>query len=49
MSKDFCCRAFMLHYSSNSVTKLLASTGATLGTFSVGVGPKGVAFDGANI
>lgn len=45
MSKDFRCRAFMLNYSSNSVTKLLA----TLGTFSVGVGPKGVAFDGANI
>jgi len=34
---------------SNSVTKLLASTGATLGTFGVGSVPVAVAFDGANI
>jgi DNA-binding beta-propeller fold protein YncE len=33
---------------SNSVTKLLASTGAVLGTFTVG-SPNYVAFDGANI
>lgn len=34
---------------SNSVTKLLASTGAVVGTYSVGGIPRGVAFDGANI
>jgi hypothetical protein len=33
----------------NNVTKLLASTGATLGTFAVGTTPVEVAFDGANI
>ena len=32
-----------------TVTKLKASTGAVLGTYSVGNGPLGVAFDGANI
>jgi len=31
------------------VTKLRASTGAALGTFSVGKAPLGVAFDGANM
>jgi DNA-binding beta-propeller fold protein YncE len=31
------------------VTKLRASDGKVLGTFSVGRGPEGVAFDGANI
>jgi DNA-binding beta-propeller fold protein YncE len=31
------------------VTKLRASDGANLGTFSVGGGPYGVAFDGANV
>jgi hypothetical protein len=31
------------------VTKLRASDGVTLGTFSVGGLPVGVAFDGANI
>jgi DNA-binding beta-propeller fold protein YncE len=31
------------------VTKLRASDGSTLGTFPVGAGPVGVAFDGANI
>jgi YVTN family beta-propeller protein len=34
---------------SNNVTKLLAATGALLGTFPVGSNPKAVAFDGANI
>jgi hypothetical protein len=34
---------------SNNVTKLLASTGAVLGTFTVGTNPIGVAFDGANL
>ena len=34
---------------SNTVTKLLASTGATVGTYPVGTIPTGVAFDGANI
>jgi YVTN family beta-propeller protein len=33
----------------DTVTKLLASTGATVGTYTVGNGPRGVAFDGANI
>jgi DNA-binding beta-propeller fold protein YncE len=35
--------------SDNTLTKLLASTGATLGTFTVGAAPVGLAFDGANI
>jgi DNA-binding beta-propeller fold protein YncE len=34
---------------SNSVTKLRASDGAHLGTFSVGNYPFGIVFDGANI
>jgi DNA-binding beta-propeller fold protein YncE len=33
----------------DNVTKLAASTGATLGTFPAGDRPSGVAFDGANI
>jgi hypothetical protein len=33
----------------NSVTKLLASTGAVVGTYAVGNQPNGIAFDGANI
>jgi hypothetical protein len=33
----------------NSVTKLLASTGATLGVYPVGTHPIGLAFDGVNI
>ena len=33
----------------STVTKLLASTGATVGTYTVGRYPTGVAFDGANI
>ncbi len=35
--------------SDNTVSKLRASDGATLGTFTVGDSPIGVAFDGANI
>jgi DNA-binding beta-propeller fold protein YncE len=31
------------------LTKLLASSGAVVGTFTVGSGAEGVAFDGANI
>ena len=31
------------------MTKLQASDGAVLGTFPVGAGPRGIAFDGANI
>jgi DNA-binding beta-propeller fold protein YncE len=31
------------------VTRLRASDGANLGTFSVGTGPAGVAFDGSSI
>jgi len=34
---------------SGSVTKLLASTGATLGTYTVGTSPYWLAFDGTNI
>jgi hypothetical protein len=33
----------------NTVTKLRASDGSTLGTFSVGTFPRGLAFDGSNI
>jgi DNA-binding beta-propeller fold protein YncE len=33
----------------NTVTKLLGSSGKTLGTFTVGSKPVGVTFDGANI
>lgn len=33
----------------NTVTKLLASTGAVQGTFAVGLQPFGVVFDGANM
>jgi uncharacterized protein (TIGR03437 family) len=32
-----------------SVTKLLASTGAIVGTYQVGTAPEGIAFDGTNI
>jgi DNA-binding beta-propeller fold protein YncE len=32
-----------------TVTKLLASTGAIVGTYGVGYNPQGVAFDGTNI
>jgi uncharacterized protein (TIGR03437 family) len=34
---------------SNNVTKLLATTGATVGTYAAGTGPEGIAFDGENI
>jgi YVTN family beta-propeller protein len=34
---------------SDTVTKLLASTGAALGTYPVGGNPLGIAFDGINI
>jgi YVTN family beta-propeller protein len=34
---------------SNTVTELLASTGATVATYTVGSNPVGIAFDGANI
>ena len=34
---------------SSSVTKMLASTGATVGTYPVGLTPQGIAFDGVNI
>jgi DNA-binding beta-propeller fold protein YncE len=32
-----------------NVTKLLASTGATVGSYIVGTNPTGIAFDGTNI
>ena len=35
--------------SGSTVTKLLAATGALVGTYPVGASPTGVAFDGANI
>jgi DNA-binding beta-propeller fold protein YncE len=35
--------------SGTTVAKLLPSTGAVVGTFSVGQAPAAVAFDGANI
>ena len=34
---------------SSTVTKLLASTGAVIGTFGLGSCPEGISFDGANI
>ena len=39
----------MTNYSDNTATKLRASDGDLQGTFNVGNGPIGVAFDGANI
>jgi len=33
----------------NTVTELVASTGAVVGTFAVGSGPVGIVFDGVNI
>jgi DNA-binding beta-propeller fold protein YncE len=33
----------------HTVTKLLASTGAVVGTYGVGTAPVGIAFDGTNI
>jgi len=35
--------------SGSSVTKMLASTGATVGTYPVGLTPQGIAFDGVSI
>ncbi len=40
---------WVTNWEDGSVTKLLASTGAVVGTYSVGANPVGVAFDGANI
>jgi DNA-binding beta-propeller fold protein YncE len=40
---------WVANFTDGTVNKLLASTGALLGTFSVGAGPDGLAFDGANI
>jgi DNA-binding beta-propeller fold protein YncE len=37
------------NFSSSNVTKLRAGDGVSLGTFSVGSIPIGIAFDGANI
>ncbi len=39
----------MANHFGNTVSKLRASDGMTLGTFAVGNGPVNVAFDGANI
>jgi uncharacterized protein (TIGR03437 family) len=40
---------WVTNYQNRSVTKLLASSGAVVGTYPVGVYPDGIAFDGANI
>ncbi len=40
---------WVTNFDGNTVTELLAATGAVLGTFPVGTEPEGVAFDGANI
>jgi len=40
---------WVTNVSGNSVTALLASTGAVVGTYSVGSYPRGIAFDGTNI
>jgi hypothetical protein len=40
---------WVANHDGNSVTKLLASTGAVVGTYGVGSGPVSVAFDGTNI
>lgn len=37
------------HGAGGSVTKLLASTGALVGFYGTGLGPRGIAFDGTNI
>ena len=39
----------MTNYNGSSVTKLNASDGALVGTYTVGSNPLGIAFDGANI
>src|ERR1700733_6322324 len=40
---------WVTNYNDNTVTKLLASTGATLGTYPAGSTPNAATFDGANI
>lgn len=40
---------WVANYDSNTVTKLNAATGGSIGTYAVGTNPYGVAFDGANI
>jgi DNA-binding beta-propeller fold protein YncE len=40
---------WVTNFGSNTVTKLLASGGALVGTYTVGSNPYGVAFDGTNI
>ena len=40
---------WVTNYASNTVTKLNSIDGAVQGTFAVGSGPRGVAFDGSNI
>ena len=40
---------WVANQNSNNVTKLRASDGATIGTFTVSSLPSGLAFDGANI
>jgi DNA-binding beta-propeller fold protein YncE len=39
----------VVNYFDGTVTKLRASDGTNLGTFTVGTSPAGVVFDGANI
>jgi DNA-binding beta-propeller fold protein YncE len=40
---------WVTNYGGGTVTKLSGSSGAVLGTYSVGRAPYGVAFDGINI
>ena len=40
---------WVTNYSDNTVTKLRASDGSLVGTYSVGNGPKDICFDGASI
>jgi DNA-binding beta-propeller fold protein YncE len=37
------------NFDGNSVTKLQASDGSLMGTYTVGVNPYGIAFDGTHI
>jgi hypothetical protein len=40
---------WMTNWSTGSVTKMQASDGTVLGTFTVGIHPQGIAFDGVNM
>jgi DNA-binding beta-propeller fold protein YncE len=40
---------WVANFDGNSVTKLQASDGSQMGTYTVGVNPYGIAFDGTHI